>query len=190
MAGFPLRSRNSGSRLPIRTGSGYTPTRSNTPNYNRDNSLTDSTQASMTSSTFSRRSRDSDSILGTDAMPTPSPGSPVVVTKGMSRKTDVVVVSAEPVVVVEEEEAVGLGLDMHYAQRRDSISKDETIVRDNVSVISSAITDTLSPTLSSSVLSSPEAVKAELRAQGSPVKMPPLPTAKSWADVARKERKK
>ncbi len=188
-AGFPLRSRNSGSRLPIRAGSVYTPTRSNTPNFNRDNSLTDSTQASMTSSTFSRRSRDSDSILGTDVMPTPSPGSPVMVMKGISQKTEVVVVSTEPVVVVEEE-AIGLGLDMHYAQRRDSMSKDETIIRDNISVISSAITDTLSPMLSGSVLSSPEAAKAELRAQGSPVKMPPLPTAKSWADVARKERKK
>ena len=189
MAGFPLRSRNSGSRLPIRAGSGYTPTRSNTPNFNRDNSLTDSTQASMTSSTFSRRSRDSDSILGTDAMPTPSPGSPAVVTKGISRKTELVVISAESIVVVEDE-AVGLGLDMHFAQRRDSISKDDTIIRDNISVVSSAVTDTLSPTLSGSVLSSPGAVKAELRAQGSPVKMPPLPTAKSWADVARKQRKK
>ncbi|KAK7426606.1 hypothetical protein QQZ08_006936 [Neonectria magnoliae] len=63
MAGYQLRSRGSGSKLPLP----ITPTRSETPNLNRDQSLTDS---SMASSVFSHQS--------VETTPTPAQNSPAV----------------------------------------------------------------------------------------------------------------
>ncbi|KAJ4135846.1 hypothetical protein NW768_003447 [Fusarium equiseti] len=63
IAGYTLRSRGSGSRLPLPV----TPSRSETPNLNRDQSLTDS---SMSSSVFSRHSM--------ETTPTPLQGSPAL----------------------------------------------------------------------------------------------------------------
>ncbi|KPM34496.1 hypothetical protein AK830_g12075 [Neonectria ditissima] len=63
MAGHQLRSRGSGSKLPLPV----TPSRSDTPNLNRDQSLTDS---SMASSVFSRHS--------VETTPTPLQNSPAV----------------------------------------------------------------------------------------------------------------
>lgn len=63
MAGYTLRSRGSGSKLPLP----ITPGRSETPNFNRDQSLTDS---SMASSIFSRQS--------VETTATPIQGSPAL----------------------------------------------------------------------------------------------------------------
>ncbi|KAH8722295.1 kinase-like domain-containing protein [Ilyonectria robusta] len=63
LVGYQLRSRGSGSKLPLPV----TPGRSETPNLNRDQSLTDS---SMASSIFSRQSF--------ETIPTPAQSSPVV----------------------------------------------------------------------------------------------------------------
>ncbi|KAK2761031.1 hypothetical protein CKAH01_16426 [Colletotrichum kahawae] len=68
-----LPSRSSASRLPILAKIPSTP-RTSTPTLARDPSLTDSTQASMTSSIFSRRSFDTT----TEAAPTPPAASPVI----------------------------------------------------------------------------------------------------------------
>ncbi|KAF5024089.1 hypothetical protein F66182_3833 [Fusarium sp. NRRL 66182] len=63
IAGYTLRSRGSGSKLPLP----ITPSRSETPNLNRDQSLTDS---SMASSVFSRHS--------IETTPTPAQSSPAL----------------------------------------------------------------------------------------------------------------
>ncbi|RSL53303.1 hypothetical protein CEP54_010469 [Fusarium duplospermum] len=63
LSGYTLRSRGSGSKLPLPV----TPNRSETPNFNRDQSLTDS---SMASSVFSRNS--------IETTPTPVQGSPAL----------------------------------------------------------------------------------------------------------------
>lgn len=63
IAGYALRSRGSGSKLPLPV----TPSRSETPNLNRDQSLTDS---SMSSSVFSQHS--------IETTPTPLQGSPAL----------------------------------------------------------------------------------------------------------------
>lgn len=68
-----LPSRSSASRLPILAKIPATP-RTSTPTLARDPSLTDSTQASMSSSIFSRRSFDTT----TEAAPTPPAVSPVI----------------------------------------------------------------------------------------------------------------
>ncbi len=184
-AGFPMRSRNSGSRLPVRAGSGYNPTRSSTPNFTRDSSLTDSTQLSMTSSTFSRLSKDSDSVLDTNAMPTPPLGSPAAarVTPEKTKPQPQV----EEATVVVDSEPVGLGLDLGATVGlKHSITEEQMSAIASASVVSSAITGTMSPLMSGSAVSSPRAAKSELAVLG---KVPPLPTAKSWADVARRERR-
>lgn len=64
MTGYALRSRGSGSKLPLP----ITPSRSHTPNLNRDQSLTDS---SMASSIFSHQS--------VETTATPVPGSPALI---------------------------------------------------------------------------------------------------------------
>ncbi|CAM1505727.1 Fc.00g113640.m01.CDS01 [Cosmosporella sp. VM-42] len=69
MAGYALRSRGSGSKLPLP----ITPSRSDTPNFNRDQSLTDS---SMASSVFSRQS--------VETTPTPLQCSPALNRKPIS----------------------------------------------------------------------------------------------------------
>ena len=76
--------------------------------------------------------------------------------------------------------------------RRDSGSVDANrlSMRDTASVASAALTNgTVSPSMTGSAFSSPRTGKAELysAAGGALAGMPSLPTAKSWADVARRE---
>ncbi|KAK3361711.1 kinase-like domain-containing protein [Lasiosphaeria ovina] len=183
--GFPLRSRNSGSRLP-RAVNPATPIRSNTPTLNRDPSSTDSTQYSMASSTFSRRSsmplKYADSTAKTSVAGTPALGSPAVndfATRGIDS-------NGNPSSVRPERDAVphiGLGI----IERRESVTTEGQSVRDTASVVSSvAVPGTSSPMFGGSALSSPRAAHAEL--DGS-FKVPSLPTAKSWADVAKRQRR-
>lgn len=239
-AGFPLRSRGSGSRLP-RLVTPTTPIRSATPALlSRDPSATDSTQCSLASSTFSRLSlltRESESELGSPAVPgaaaaavttTPSKvklparadaddntkGPPAAArpddtddaekTRGRSRSPG----GGDDVGGV-----VGSGLvrlDHHHHHRREMLSlpvddepqpptedtertargggRSTTPDRAGFSVVGSAA----SPVLAASALSSPRSAKAEfhpLATAAGASQVPPLPTAKSWADVARRERR-
>lgn len=180
-AGFSLRSRGSGSRLP-RLVNPSTP-RSSTPSLQRDPSLTDSTQYSMSSSTFSRLSglsRESESEVGSPTVRGAAPVKDEKFVHEMSRKdTD-----ADPNSSLGAE--VGLGVHVH--EEVDATAKDEGSLTDHASVVSSRAPGTISPVLTASALSSPRSVKAELH----PVaggKVPPMPMAKSWADVARRERR-
>jgi serine/threonine protein kinase len=81
LAGYPLRSRPSGSRLPIRTTTPLTP-----GGVQRDLSSTDSTQYSMSSSVFDRLSGSKASLAETSVMSTP-PQKPeaVIMTRQGSR---------------------------------------------------------------------------------------------------------
>ncbi|KAH8888398.1 kinase-like protein [Thozetella sp. PMI_491] len=185
-AGFPMRSRNSASRLPVRSGSGYGPTRSSTPNLNRDNSLTDSTQFSQTSSTFSRLSKESDSVLGTNGVPTPALGSPQVTKSTALENMQPLPQDVEAPMAVEPD-SIGLGLGLGMADVPEGDPRGHTSIRDFASVSGSAMSGTVSPMMSGSVMSSPQAPKAELAVPG---RMPPLPTAKSWAEVARPQKRR
>ncbi|KAK0615305.1 kinase-like domain-containing protein [Bombardia bombarda] len=181
-AGFPLRSRNSGSRLPV----AVTPTRSGTPNLNRDPSATDSTQSSV----FSRLSGKSRySAADTSVAGTPATGSPALnnASKGPGRMTNG---RDEATAIVSD--GVGLGLDFASMSRRESITSARSDVHGAESVVSSsAAHSAVSLGFGGSTLSSPRAGFANIDSQGnSAVKVPALPTAKSWADVAaRRERR-
>ncbi|GAB1315605.1 hypothetical protein MFIFM68171_05815 [Madurella fahalii] len=187
-AGFPLLSRNSASRLP-RAVNPATPMRSSTPLFNYDQSLTDSTQNSMSSSVFSRLSQSRYSLAETSVAGTPPVGSPAINDK---RKDSNDMPPADhdqtisPVSPTSNgaSHGVGLGL-LDLTQRRESV----TSARDTASVISSAPTGTASPVLTSSVLSSPRSAFASVGSRNGGPKVPPLPTAPSWADVARRERR-
>jgi serine/threonine protein kinase len=193
-AGFPLRSRNSGSRLP-RAVNPATPIRSNTPALNRDPSSTDSTQLSMSSSTFSRLSlsRYSESAADTSVAGTPAIGSPAVNghkgdDKGERRPS----IAAEAAPSGQPDHAdpeidaqhVAFGMGLGIMERRGSTTHDTASV-----VSSAAMPGTLSPLPSGSALSSPRATHAVPDTQGGTFKVPSMPTAKSWADVARSRRK-
>ncbi|KAL2021674.1 hypothetical protein VTK56DRAFT_6766 [Thermocarpiscus australiensis] len=192
--GFPLRSRNSGSRLP-RAVNPATPIRSNTPSFNRDPSSTDSTQYSMSSSVFSRLSQSRHSLAETSVAGTPALGSPAVI--DMRRQSNSAAAASDTASQADHpapkgpppSQEIGLGLDLGNAERRGSITGDGDLVRDTASVVSSAAVGpgALSPVVSGSALSSPRAAHASLDGQRTMVKIPPLPTAKSWADVARRE---
>ncbi|KAB5543107.1 kinase-like domain-containing protein [Coniochaeta sp. 2T2.1] len=189
--GFSLRSRGSGSRLP-RLVNPSTPIRSGTPSLQRDPSLTDSTQYSMSSSVFSRlsqQSRDSESAAGSPAL------GEVTAAAGRNERR-----------AVEEDdnnnknahaEALdrrhpplgadnGLGIISVEGNNLDATVRGKVSITDHASVVSSSgPAGTASPVLTASALSSPRSVKAELH----PVvgaKVPALPTGKSWADVARR----
>jgi serine/threonine protein kinase len=196
--GFSLRSRGSGSRLP-RLVNPSTPIRSSTPTLQRDPSLTDSTQYSMSSSTFSRLSglsRESESEVGSPAMlgitTTPSKGHTQTRRAAVEDKESQPDTDADPHSLNAD---VGLGLlhpnggDLDATAKRDI---DSTSTRDNANgdISSNDAPGPTSPALTASALSSPRSVKAELHPVGPPgAKVPPLPTAKSWADVARRERR-
>jgi len=196
-AGFPLRSRNSGSRLPQPVNPA-TPIRSNTPALHRDPSSTDSTQLSMSSSTFSRLSSSAypESAAETSVAGTPAIGSPMAddanAGRGSRRPSNIhEFIPPNHVDGVNgytdaQHEAPGLGLGI--MERRESITSDAASARGTASVVSSAaFPGTASPLLSGSALSSPRAVHAVPDMQGGAIKVPSLPTAKSWADVARRQ---
>lgn len=188
--GFPMRSRNSASRLP-RAVNPATPIRSGTPALARDPSSTDSTQLSMSSSTFSRlgSSRYAESAAETSVAGTPAIGSPDVngirMGGGESRRPSIAQEMAMDRPVDAQSIASGMGLGI--MERRESVTSRTGSVRDAASVIGSAVAVPLSPVLTGSVLSSPRSGYAFLETQGdAPVRVPSLPTAKSWADVARR----
>lgn len=186
--GFPMRSRNSASRLP-RAVNPATPIRSGTPALARDPSSTDSTQLSMSSSTFSRlgSSRYAESAAETSVAGTPAIGSPDVngarTGGGESRRPSI----AQEMAMSEDRpvdaQSIASGMGLGIMERRESVTSRTGSVRD----AASAVAVPLSPVLTGSVLSSPRSGYAFLDTQGdAPVRVPSLPTAKSWADVARR----
>jgi len=198
-AGFPLRSRNSGSRLP-RAVNPATPIRSNTPALNRDPSSTDSTQLSMSSSVFSRlsSSRYSESAAETSVAGTPAIGSPAInnVNAGSngvrrpSMATEAPIGQPNQTDLAINAQHVAQGMGLGIMERRESVTTESMSQRDTASVISSvAVPGTMSPVMSGSALSSPRAGHAVPDTQGGAFKVPSMPTAKSWADVARSRRK-
>ncbi len=188
--GYPLRSRPSGSRLP-RAVNPTTPIRSNTPLLNRDSSA-ESTQYSMTSSVFSlhRLSASKGSLGGDCGSVVGSPGREV-------KRVD------SPTAVPEGFGGHGLGLgmtdphevvDSEDLERRGSVVTGDgasVVMGDGVSVVTGDGASVLgdgglsSPVLSGSAVSSPRLVHAAVEGV---MRVPALPTAKSWADVARKRR--
>lgn len=190
--GFPMRSRNSASRLP-RAVNPATPIRSGTPALARDPSSTDSTQLSMSSSTFSRlgSSRYAESAAETSVAGTPAIGSPDVngirMGGGESRRPSIAQEMAMPEDRPVDAQSIASGMGLGIMERRESVTSRTGSVRDAASVIGSAVAVPLSPVLTGSVLSSPRSGYAFLETQGDvPVRVPSLPTAKSWADVARR----
>lgn len=190
--GFPMRSRNSASRLP-RAVNPATPIRSGTPALARDPSSTDSTQLSMSSSTFSRlgSSRYAESAAETSVAGTPAIGSPDVngirMGGGESRRPSIAQEMAMPEDRPVDARSIASGMGLGIMERRESVTSRTGSVRDAASVIGSAVAVPLSPVLTGSVLSSPRSGYAFLETQGdAPVRVPSLPTAKSWADVARR----
>ncbi|KAK4244081.1 kinase-like domain-containing protein [Corynascus novoguineensis] len=208
LPGFPLRSRNSGSRLP-RAINPTTPIRSNTPILNRDLSSTDSTQYSMSDSVFSRLSLSKASLAEKSVAGTPPTRSPAVIDTQMAGKSAASHMSPrygdpnQHMPSSPEEVPHGLGLGLTDRERRESTAsggtgewRDES-VKDSASVVSSlaaaaftalpSSSGGLSPVLSGSALSSPKAVHASVEATA---RVPSLPTAKSWADVAARRQRK
>ena len=178
----PLRSSTSGSRLP-RAVNPSTPIRSNTPStprYNRNTSSADSTQNSMTSSTLSlNRSRYSDLSMPTTVENTPSVDSPSPIRVEKSEPDEPLSESRErnPATAIHIE-SVGLGLGYEAEiQRAESIASrddhEEPDIRDDSSVVSFAPSTTTAPSVKSGYSRTAER------------KIPSMPTAPSWADVAR-----
>ncbi|KAK1836793.1 sperm motility kinase [Podospora conica] len=184
--GFPMRSRNSASRLP-RAVNPATPIRSVSPALAvRDPSSTDSTQLSMSSSTFSRlsSSRYAESAAETSVAGTPAIGSPDV--NGARRESRRPSIAREMAMSEDrpvDAQSFASGMGLGIMERRESVTSKTGSVRD----AASAVAVPLSPVLTGSVLSSPRSGYAFLETQGDePVRVPSLPTAKSWADVARR----
>ncbi|EFZ02389.1 protein kinase [Metarhizium robertsii] len=156
LAGYALRSRGSGSKLPLPV----TPSRTNTPVFNRDQSMTDS---SMASSVFSRKSL--------ETLPTPpAHDSPII------QRADVSSENAQP----------------QWGQlggRRGPRITDETALRP-------ATPDSPVPPMSPSAMSSPRTLRSDILTDGgdaNATSRPPPPSLqpmKSWADVAKSEKKR
>lgn len=171
--GLMSRRTNSNSKLPLAVNS---PTlirsRAHTPNLNRDPSLTDSTQDSMISSTFSRLSvATKDSI---SAAPSPAIGG----NSPLSSRNPAFVAKNGP----GSASVAGLGIDLSKMVQSSVESVDARHVA----------TGALSPVFSSSTMSSPRTTKAELDHQHdrrSMTKIPSLTNQPSWAEVARQERR-
>ncbi|KAK4097348.1 kinase-like protein [Parathielavia hyrcaniae] len=219
LTGYTLRSRTSGSKLPrlinpttpIRAG---TPSL-----HNRDPESTDSTQYSMSDSIFSRMSLSKASLAGTSVVGTPPPAagaaavmdmrrapSPIAAAEVEARKMDEEMPVRRPRFADDDEAEHGLGLGFtdRERERRESVVSassggsrvggcELSSVRDTASIASSAAiaAGTLSSVPSGSAVSSPRLVHASVEGMrgGGGVNLPPLPTAKSWADVARREKR-
>ncbi|KAK2590788.1 hypothetical protein QQS21_011525 [Conoideocrella luteorostrata] len=164
LSGYALRSRGSGSKLPLPV----TPSRSNTPILNRDQSMTDS---SMASSVFSRHS------LESVATP-PVPESPVIprhtsTTKDGAAKPSWGHVHDRPLSPTE----------------RPSLASVDAGERPSTP-------DSPMLSISPSALSSPRTLKSEVLTDGGdtgatarPVP-PSLQPMKSWADVAKQDKRR
>jgi len=189
-----LRSRGSGSRLPIAVNPA-TPLRSRagTPALLRDPSLslTDSTQYSLADSTFSRLSgvsRDSETV------PSPLPGGSPLLSRAGGAASNQTVRGDAMISRGQQRAGVGLGIGEGGDDRggtRAGASGRESAGRGRVgSVVSSTASQVGGGTPSASVVSSPRLGRAELEllaAASGGVRIPPsLPTARSWADVARR----
>ncbi|KAK9440607.1 serine/threonine kinase [Metarhizium brunneum] len=156
LAGYALRSRGSGSKLPLPV----TPSRTNTPVFNRDQSMTDS---SMASSVFSRKSL--------ETLPTPpAHDSPII------QRADVSSENAQ----------------LQWGQlggRRGPRITDETALRPSTP-------DSPLPPMSPSAMSSPKTLRSDILTDGgdaNATSRPPPPSLqpmKSWADVAKSEKKR
>jgi serine/threonine protein kinase len=198
LAGFTLRSRKSGSRLPLAVNPA-TPIRTGTPISHQDLSSTDSTQYSMSDSVFSRLSLSKVSVAGTSVPGTPPTTRSPAVVNGRREESPTAVPKSPrygepgPETPPSPDIPHGLGLGLTDRERRESIvsgTGDGESIRDTASVTSSAAfppSGTLSPVLSGSALSSPRAAYAS--ADTARRDVPSLPTAQSWADVARRQRK-
>ena len=184
-ANYPLRPSTSASRLP-RAVNPATPIRSNTPStprYNRNTSSADSTQNSMNSSTLSlSRSLYSDISMPTTVENTPNVNSPTpdrIAKKTGEMPPDSYDNDAATAIRIEN---VGLGLGYEQdieraesvASREDREDKEEHGMRDDSSVASFAHSTSTAPSVGSGY---------SRTATGK--KIPSLPTAPSWADVAR-----
>lgn len=165
LPGYALRSRGSGSKLPLPV----TPSsRSSTPVLNRDQSMTDS---SMSSSVFSRHS--------IETAPTPpAHGSPVL--------------QRTPTTEEKNKKPVWGQLPKHDERPLSPTAKPgESEPR------TERPSTPLSPvmSMSPSAMSSPRTHRSDLvsddgdaNATARPANPPPLPSAKSWADVAKRRR--
>ncbi|KAL6798181.1 kinase-like domain-containing protein [Trichoderma sp. SZMC 28012] len=153
LSGYTLRSRGSGSKLPLPVTPG---SRSGTPNLNQEQSLTDS---SMASSIFSRKS--------VDTVPTPSHNSPAV-----SK-------------ILEPDDKP----DVHWGELPAQRERRERRPSTPPPPPSPGLS------LSSSVMSSPTAMRADLlygddgdqNVTVRPRRIATLQPMKSWAEVAKKE---
>lgn len=188
-ANYPLRPSTSASRLP-RAVNPATPIRSSTPStprYNRNTSSADSTQNSMSSSTLSLgRSLYSDISMPTTVENTPivnSP-SPYRITKEPDELVEPHNIDADATAIKIETVGLGLGYEEDIkraesvASREDHDDHDDHEepgdIRDDSSVASFAPSTTTAPSVGSGY---------SRTATGR--KVPALPTAPSWADVAR-----
>ncbi|CCC09802.1 unnamed protein product [Sordaria macrospora k-hell] len=184
-ANYPLRPSTSASRLP-RAVNPATPIRSSTPStprYNRNTSSADSTQNSMNSSTLSlSRSLYSDLSMPTTVENTPNIKSPSP--DEIAKKPDETISEFHynDAATVIKVESVGLGLGYEedikraesVASREDHEDREERDIRDDASVVSFAPSTSTAPSVGSGY--SRTATRK---------KVPSLPTAPSWADVAR-----
>ncbi|CAN8097888.1 unnamed protein product [Discula destructiva] len=176
--GLMSRRTNSNSKLPLAVNPA-TPIRSrahtpNTPNLHRDLSLTDSTQGSMTSSRLSIATQE------TSAAPSPAVGSksPLLLRDLAAAAANTSRAGTVP--------ATGLGIQGHIFEHSVAHHhSDET-----GDVRHAFATGRLSPVMSTSAMSSPRTAKTELDSEHSPRltwRVPGLPTAPSWAEIARKD---
>ncbi|KAK3401728.1 kinase-like domain-containing protein [Sordaria brevicollis] len=185
-ANYPLRQSTSASRLP-RLVNPSTPIRSSTPStprYNRNTSSADSTQNSMSSSTLSLgRSLYSDISMPTTVENTPNVNSPSPdrTTKQPFEITEPRNIDNDATAIKIESVGLGLGYEEDIkraesvASREDYQNHDEPgDIRDDSSVVSFAPSTTTAPSVGSGY---------SRTATGR--KIPALPTAPSWADVAR-----
>lgn len=159
LAGYALRSRGSGSKLPLPV----TPSRSNTPVFHRDQSMTDS---SMASSVFSRKSL--------ETLPTPpAHNSPVL------------------------QRTATENMKPQWGQLEDrpaSPTEQPPVTKDEVQRPSTPGSPVLS--MSPSAMSSPRTLRSEVLTDGGdknatsrPIP-PSLQPMKSWADVAKLEKRR
>lgn len=171
--GLMSRRSMSNSKLPL----AVTPTRSRTqtPNFNHDLSLTDSTQNSMTSSTLSRFS------IGTQE--TSAAPSPAVGGNSPFLEKNLTAAAKNSRIMVS---GVGLGLDLSSVAGHHMGDTDD--------VKHAIASGALSPVVGSSTMSSPRFTKSELDSEHSPsrpsFRVPGLPTAPSYAEMARRREQK
>ncbi|KAK3952836.1 kinase-like domain-containing protein [Pseudoneurospora amorphoporcata] len=184
-ANYPLRPSTSASRLP-RAVNPATPIRSSTPStprYNRNTSSADSTQNSMNSSTLSlSRSLYSDFSMPTTVENTPNVKSPYP--DRITKKPDEMIAESHyndaATAIRAESVGLSLGYEKHIeraesvASRENHADNEEREMRDDSSVVSFAPSTSTAPSVGSGY---------SRTATGK--KIPSLPTAPSWADVAR-----